>query len=661
MAKTTVLCFVLLALVAFATGAEVEKVSSSAEKVSVEVRISGEPGLLEYRAFFAGQPVFDWSPLGLALRGQSPLGPGFVIAGQDLESRDETYSMPHGASSQVRNHFNQLTLHLKDRQNRRFDFLVRAYDDGFGFQYRVPEQAGIRDFDLMQELSGFRFPGDHKYWALHVNSYTSPYEAEYTIDVLTEIPPEDILALPILVREKENVWVAITEAALVDYAGLYLQSDRTTRTQLNASLAPHPAKDGSLVKGRAPFVTPWRVVMLADNPGRLLESNLVLNFNQPATSDFSWVKPGLAINDWTSDHTVKGTGWKGAMDTRTMKHYIDFCADYGLEYMSIDAGWASKDYMDESVDLTRPIPEIDMPELVRYAKSKGLGIFLWTLNGAIRKQMDKAMDQFRKWGVRGLNIDFNNSDDQETVRSINEATRKAAEYQLMIEFHGVYKPTGLSRTYPNLLAHEAVLGLEYAKWDRKPTPDHNCILPFTRMLAGPMDYIVVGFTNATEKDYRIISDEFMSLGTRCHHLAQLVVFESGFQVLADYPDNYRSKTGSDFFRHVPPNWDETRCLAAKVGDFLTVARRKGDEWLMGSMTDWTPRDYTVDLGFLGDGDFTAEIYADGEKADKDANDVVFVTRPVKKGEPFRVKMAPGGGQAVRFFRRVVSGSDISGF
>jgi alpha-glucosidase len=256
-----------------------------------------------------------------------------------------------------------------------------------------------------------------------------------------------------------------------------------------------------------------------------------------------------------------------------------------------------------------------------------------------------------EWGVKGLNIDFIESDDQETVNFVNRAVREAAAHRLHIEFHGVYKPTGISRTYPNLLSHEAVLGLEYAKWDARPTPAHDCTIPFVRMLAGPLDYIPVGFSNGTRETYKIVPDTFMTLGTRCHELALLVVFESGFQVLADYPDNYRGKTGDAFFRHVPAAWSETRVLDGEVGEFIALARkhRSKPEWFLGAITNWTPRTIQAPLGFLGPGVYTAEIFADGPAADTDARDASFETRSVLATDTLTVRMAPGGGQAIRFF------------
>jgi alpha-glucosidase len=623
---------------------------------AVRVEISTEGGApgrgLVFGVLFRGKTVVARSPLGVRLNGGKSFSDGFRILGVRRNGIDETYSMPHGKCSRVRNRCNEAVLMLRNASGARMDITFRAYDDGAAFRYGFPDPASVGPIEITGELSGFDFPDGSRYWGLHLNSFHTPYEKEYTAGAISSIPDSSLIGLPMLVRTPDGVWTGITEAALVDYAGLFLKRDPAEANLLLAGLAPLADGSGVCVRTLAPRVTPWRVLILGDHPGRLIESNLVLNLNDPCAIDTSWVRPGTAINDWTSDHFVKGTGFKGAMDNRTMMHYIDFCGDYGLTYMSIDAGWYGADYMKPDLDVTRPIPEIDVPMLVKYAAGRNVNVFLWTFGPLMRRQLDRALDRMSEWGVKGLNIDFIESDDQETVNFVNRAVREAAAHRLHIEFHGVYKPTGISRTYPNLLAHEAVLGLEYAKWDTKPTPAHDCTLPFMRMLAGPLDYIPVGFSNGTRETYKIIPDTFMTLGTRCHELALLVVFESGFQVLADSPDNYRGKTGDDFFRHVPAAWSETRVLDGDVGEFIVLARkhRSRPEWFLGAITNWTARAVRVPLGFLGRGAYTAEIYADGPAAETDARDAVFETRPVLATDTLTVRMAPGGGQAVRFYR-----------
>lgn len=605
---------------------------------------------LTYDVQYKGRILLKDSPLGFVFSDAMELGRSFsVIDIKDTTIR-EAYTMPYGKSSHIQSLSNQKTFILRDPEGLELHVIIRAFDDGLGFRYYFPALPQYENMEIVRELTSFSFSGDYTYWGLHLNSYMTSYEKEYTEGVLTEIPEDALIGLPLLLHAKPDVWIAVTEAALLDYAGLYLQPSYAQSAELEARLAPLKDQSGVCVRTDGFRYTPWRVIMIADNPGQLLESNLVLNLNDPPEHDFSWVKPGLAIDDWNNDQTVKNTGWEGAMDTRTMQHFIDFCADYGLDYMSIDAGWYGLDWSDTTLDLTKPIPEIDIPYLVKYAADKGVDVFLWTLSALMKKQIDEVIPVFKSWGVKGFNVDFFDSDDQATVNAVNSITEKAARNNMLVEFHGIYKPTGLHRTYPNLLAHEAVLGLEYSKWDRKPTPRHNCILPFTRMLAGPMDYIVVGFTNRTPADFEIVWDEFNSLGTRCHHLAQLIIFETGFQVLGDYPDNYRDSFGSDLFSKVTVSWDDTKVLDASPGNYLSLARRKGEEWFVGTITNESPRTLNIPMAFLADGSCQAEMYSDTEDSNTDPRLGKYETFELLNSDTLTIYLASGGGNVIRIFK-----------
>lgn len=641
--------FLVIAVLCFScSGPENTSITSPDGKIKVTLKTGGgiSKDKLTYRVVFNDQILLADSPLGFELSDGLILGSVFQILGIRDSVIDEEYSMPYGKSVRIRSLSNQQTIFLQDKKENRLDLVIRVFNDGVGFRYYFPDQPQYDHIEMMKENTGFHFIGDPEYWGLHLNSYTTSYEKEYTAARMSEIPDTALIALPMLVKVNENAWVAITEAALYDYAGMYLQPLQDQKEVLTAMLSPRLDESGILVKTKGARFTPWRVLMIGNDPGKLVESNIVLNLNDPALLNFSWVKPGTALDDWNCDQTVKGTGWEGGMDTRTMKYFIDFCADYGLDYMSIDAGWYGLNWSDTTLDLTKPIPEIDIPYLVQYAKNKGVNVFLWTLSTLLKKQIDEIIPFLKKWGVKGFNVDFFDSDDQETVNVVNFIVKKAAENQLMVEFHGIYKPTGISRTYPNLLAHEAVMGLEYYKWDSIPSPEHNCIVPFTRMLAGPMDYIVVGFTNRTRKDFEIVWDEFNSLGTRCHHLAQLVIFETGFQVFGDYPDNYRNGIGSALFPKITVAWDETKVLQAKVGDYVSITRRKGEEWFIGTITDWTARELEIPLNFLENEDYQAEMYADAGDADQNPEHAVFTEFKVSKEDTVRISLAPGGGNVI---------------
>ena len=642
------LCFIIL-LSFISCHSSIDTFTSSPDgNIQISLRTNGGQSgdRLSYEIRFNDFIFIEDSPLGFEFSDGLDLFKNFRIINIEDSIIKEDYYMPFGKSSGINSISHQKTIMLENDSGYRLHIIFRVFDDGLGIRYYFPDQEEYEKIEIAKELTGFNFTGDYKYWGLHLDSYTTAYEKEYTVDVLTEIPRNSLIGLPLLVRVNPGLWVAITEAALLDYAGMYLQPSKDNTTSLSSVLAPLKNSPGISVQTQAPRYTPWRVLFITNNPGKLIESNLVLNLNDPPDQDFSWVKPGLAIDDWNNDQTVKGTGWEGAMDTRTMKHFIDFCADYGLDYMSIDAGWYGANWSDTTLDLTKPIPGIDIPFLVQYADDKDVGIFLWTLSNLLNKQIDEVLPLFKKWGVKGFNVDFFDRDDQETVNRVNSIIRKAAESEFMLEFHGIYKPTGLSRTYPNLLAHEAVLGLEYAKWDRKPTPEHNCILPFTRMLAGPMDYIVVGFTNKTPEEYNIVWDEFNSLGTRCHHLAQLIIFETGFQVLGDFPDNYRDSFGADLFSKVTVSWDETKVIQAKVGDYVSIARRKGKEWFIGTITDWTSRSLSIPLTFLEEETYIAEMYRDTKESNDNPQMGLYEKFEVSKSDVLKIYLASGGGNVI---------------
>ncbi len=619
-----------------------------------EVRIAVKGGAngksLAYDLRFNGRTVLTGSPLGVVLEGDDVLAENLKIEAVTTTSINETYETPFGKKAKVTNAFHGTILTLLDTKGRRFSLEFRAYDDGAAFRYSFPLQDKLRRLRIAGERSGFAFAGDYTCWGQQLNSYTTSYEKSYTKDSIHAIHPDSLLSMPVLVKAGNTVWAAVTEANIDNYAGMYLKHTGGGYT-LSCSLSPLPESPGVAVSAETPHKTPWRVVMLGDNPGRLTESDIVLNLNEPcALKDISWIKPGRVAWDWWSGQVVKGRGFEGKMDDRTMKHYIDFAAETGLEYMLIDAGWYGE-HTDRNADITKCIPGIDIPGLVKYAGSKGVDIILWLNWECVSRQMDEAFPLYRKWGVKGVKIDYMNRDDQWMVNFYRRTVKKAAEYNLLVDFHGAFKPDGWRRTYPNLMTREGVMGLEYSKWSDNITPGYDCILPFTRMLAGPMDYTPGGFSNATRSRFKAQMTEPMTQGTRCHQLALYVIFESPLQMLPDYPDNYRGKPGLEFLKRVPVVWDDTKVLHAEVGEYVTIARRHGNDWYLGSITDWTPRELSVPLGFLGAGTWKAEIFADGADSATNAQSVAIGAREVKSSDTLSWKLGPGGGYAVRFSRK----------
>jgi alpha-glucosidase len=620
---------------------------------AIEIAIAANGGPLAYRVSYRGKPVILESPLGLQLEQAPPLGAAVRIAASRTGALDETYSMPHGRSNPVRNHCNTLTLDLEETAApaRKLALEVRAYNDGVAFRYALPAQPGLSEVRLAAEKTAFTLAKDATTYALILESFQTPYEDGYHIMPLSGWHPEWLAGLPLLAEIPGTAWIAITEAQIDNYAGMYLQHNAKDAKVLTARLSPSLRDQGLAVRASAPMQSPWRVIMIADQPGRLVESNIVINLNPPSQiADTSWIKPGKTAWDWWSGSYATGVDFKPGMNTATMNHYIDFASSAGLQYMLIDAGWSFQGAgpNDSGSDLTRTNPDIDLPAILAHAKAKNVGVWLWAHWSDINRQIDQAFPLYEKWGIAGVKIDFMNRDDQWMVNFYHDVLRKAAAHHLMIDFHGAYKPDGIRRTWPNLITREGVMGLEYSKWSARITGDHNVMLAFTRMLAGPMDYTPGGFHNVTREEFEPRMTQPMVMATRAHETALYVVFESGLQMLADYPEAYEGQKELDFLRAVPNVWDETRVVTGRPGLFISVARRRGREWYLGSITGGRPMELDVPLEFLGHGDYIAEIYSDAPDAALHPQHSVKEERWVNATSVLHVRMAPDGGQAVRF-------------
>ena len=584
------------------------------------------PGLRAYyRVSFKGTAILNDSPLGLDFKGQPALDHGFEVTGSQRASHDSTWTNTFGAIRNVRDHYNQLTVSLREREapGRQLDLVFRAYDSGIAFRYFLPHQERMGKFTLSSEDTGFYFPGDASAFALNLGSYTTSYESEFQALTLDEIKPTSIVGIPLLVHVTDGPWVGILEADLDDYPGMYLSGVWGVPGALMSKLSPLPGHSEA---------------------GGLIESDsLILNLNPPsALSDTSWIKPGKAAWDWWSGSYASGVNFKPGMNTDTMKHYVDFASKSHLAYMLIDAGWSPED------DITRTVPSIDMPAIIAYAKQRGVRILLWMQWKAVNKQMDQAFPLFEKWGVAGVKVDYMDRNDQEMVNFYHRVVKAAAAHHLAVDFHGAYPPAGLRRTYPNLLTREGVMGMEYNKWSRRQTPEHLTTIPFTRMLAGPMDYTPGCFNNATREQFQPRRIQPMCQGTRANQLAMYVVYLSPLEMVSDYPEDYLGQPGFEFLEKAPTVWDDTRVLNGEPSEYVTIARRHGDEWFLGSMTNWTSRDLTVPLKFLGPGKWNAKIFADGPDANQNAKDLSIQSKQVTADDTLPLHLASGGGAAVIF-------------
>jgi alpha-glucosidase len=624
-------------------------------KISVifELKENPQPYFPGVRAYYCvsyqGKGIIADSPLGLDFKDAKPLDRDFDLVGESRESHDSTWENPFGARRNVRDHYNQLAVSLRERQapNRQLGLIFRAYDEGVAFRYELPLQDGLHDFILSSENTGFYFARDSFAYALNLGSFNTSFEDDYHRVSLDKIKPTSLVALPLTVEIPDGPWVALLEADLTDYAGMYVGGVPDVANALQSKLSPHPDRADEAVKSQTPKATPWRVLLVSPTAGGLIESSdLELSLSAPnALADVSWIQPGKAAWDWWSGSYASDVNFKPGMNTATMEHYVDFAAAHHLEYMLIDAGWFPQQDDTHPVDILHHTAETDVPAIIEYAKPKGVKILLWVHWSALDKHMDEAMDLYNKWGAAGIKVDYMNRDDQEMVNFYERVVKKAAQHQLVVDFHGAFKPTGLRRAYPNLLTREGVMGMEYSKWSARVTPEHDTTIPFTRMLAGPMDYTPGCFNNATKSQFKPRFIQPMCQGTRAHQLAMYVDFLSPLVMLSDFPENYDNHPGMEFLEKVPTVWDDTKVLAGQPGKFVIIARKLGDTWYVGAMTDWDARDVEVPLGFLGTGNFQAKLFSDGPNAETDAKSLAINTQPVSAGDRLKLHLASGGGAA----------------
>lgn len=571
-------------------------------------------------------------------------------SGKKQEVRREIIPEVPLKSAIIQDEYNELLLTFRGN----YAIAFRAYNDGVAYRFQTTFRNNV---EVNRENLKVNFASDCKVYFPEEKSYISHYERAYIDTTLTSISEKRFCSLPVLVKSKEGINVLITEADLQDYPNMFMYG--TGGNSLTAqfpkavletkAVSKRPDRTEKIIKeadyiasttGKRNF--PWRVFTITDNDAALVESNLVYKLSAPSALDnFNWIKPGRVAWDWYNANNIYGVDFRAGLNTDTYKYYIDFAAAHGLEYIILDEGWSKS-----TTDLAAPNLELDLEALISYGKDKNVGIILWMLWKPLDQNLEVLLDKFAEWGAKGIKVDFMQRADQDMVNYYERVAREAAKRHLLVDFHGAYKPTGLHRTYPNVMTFEGLKGLENNKWSSAITPDHNLTLPFIRMVAGPIDYTPGSMINANEESFRDIYDTPMSMGTRCHQLAMYVVYESPLQMLADTPTNYyREPESTAFIAKFPVTWDETHVLEAKISDYILIARRKGDKWYVGAMNDWTPRELTLDCSFLGDGNYEIEIMQDGINADRNANDYKNVTDTITKSSKIKVRMAPGGGWA----------------
>ncbi|MBO0798707.1 MAG: glycoside hydrolase family 97 catalytic domain-containing protein, partial [Blastocatellia bacterium] len=594
--------FIFLALIAFLgiptnslNTESLVRVQSPDGKIRIELvleRHQQADAVPHLRVYFRDQPIILDSRLGINLPDGQELGGSCVIDSVTTNSRHDEYTVFPGKRSHVLDHYTEAVIALREQTppGRRWELALRAYDDGVAFRYRIPAQDGWSALVIKDEKTEFVFPSAAQAYVLPLNSFTTSYEKYYQKKLVAEIPGDWLIGLPLLLKIPGSGWAAVTEAALTDYAGMYLArrltsdatSNGTSDACLISRLSPLPKKPGVAVKASLPHNSPWRVIMIAGDVGRLIESDLVLNLNEPvAIPDTSWIRTGKTTFPWWNGYHLENVSFKPGLNTATMMHYIDFCARNGIPYHSLDgfdnvAWYGGPITPYKGADITRALPEIDLPAVIAYAHKKGVRLRLWMHWEAAKAYMDRAFPLYHSWGIEGVMIDFMDRDDQEMINFRHRLLQKAAENQLTVTFHGVSKPTGLERTYPNLLTSEGVLNLEYNKWDKTGcTPEHQLNVAFTRMLAGPLDFHQGSFRGISVEKYKPRNIAPYVMGTPSRTLASYVVYQNHLSMVADYPEAYQGHPGLKILAKIPTSWDDTRFLSGSVGEYIVIARRRG--------------------------------------------------------------------------------------
>ena len=609
---------------------------------------------LKYKVSYNNTPVITTSRLLLQLKdgfdlvNTSPLKPVF-------RDSTEKYDMLTGRSSHVESQYKEAIIPLRDKKNtsRIINIIFRAFNDGIAFRYQLTSEAPA-SFTITEEVNQFRLAGNPKTKALLLPGFTSSHEGLYTTASFEELPSDTLIGMPVLFSFPSGIFLSVTEAALLDYAGMYLIKKNNV---LQSVLSPYPSDNSVKVKGNYPHESPWRVMMISNNVGDFLETDILTTLSPPQRiNDVSWLKPGKTTFPWWNGNVVPDTINAPGNNFVTNKYFIDFCARNNIQYHSVVEYGLHQWYVDDGVgfqpgphsDATTPVPGLDMKEVCDYAHSKGVGVRVWVHWWALYPKIDSAFANFQKWGLSGMMIDFMDRDDQEMVNIQTEMLEKAAKHHLHVQFHGAYKPTGLSRTYPNEFTREGTLNYEVNKWGPGLTAEHDLDIAFTRLIAGSTDYHLGGFRAVPDSLYRVQYTRPLMLGTRSHMLALYVIFENANAMVCDYPEAYEGQEGFEFIKQVPTTWDETRVIEAKVDEYLIVARRKNKDWYLGAINNSKDRVVGVPLSFLSAGKFNAEIYADGNDPHTSPNSIRYETKKVDSTEKLMLPVAGKGGLAIIF-------------
>lgn len=651
--KFYILCAALFCFMAVSAQQNIS-VSSPDGKLKFLLKIT--PETVSYEVNYKKQLLVENSLLGFSFD-NGEFGSNLKTGKVRRKSIDETYELVVGKVSSARNHCNEMIVPLQEKEapGRLINLVVWAFNDGVAFRYEFPEQEGWNSYVMYDEKTQFRLNGNPMALLMYLPGYINTHEGVYTHTEYDKIAKKRLIEMPVTLEFDNGIYMSITEAAVRNYAGMYLVKEKNG---FAGKLSPRLGQEKIKVEiNEFPHRTPWRVLSVADRVGGLLETNILTSLNEPCKiEDTSWIKPCRTTFTWWNGNVVPDSTFSPGNNFETNKYYIDFAARNGLDahgiYGYAETPWYYDDnfnfgWAGPNADITRPIPCLNMPRIVEYAKSKGVGIHLWVHWRPLYDKLEEAFALYEKWGVKGLMVDFLDRDDQEMIRIQEEILQAAARHRLFIQFHGSSKPSGLTRTYPNEFTREGTLNYEVCKWDTLVNADHDISVPFTRLLAGPTDYHLGGFRALPRSEFKIQYVNPYVMSTRCHMMAMYVVLENHLTSLCDTPMAYEGQPGFEVLRTVPGTWDEMHVPLAEFNKYVTVARRNGTDWWVGALNDGTARTLNLKLDFLGEGEYRAEVYTDAPDAEKNPNHLSKEIRTVTRKDKIELPLAVDGGAVLR--------------
>ena len=642
----------LAAAIAFAGCSEIRnefKLTSPDGEIVVNVNVDDS---ITYTVAYKGQVILNPSRIALEFADADNFGEGLTGAKGSVSTINRNVTAPFYRQSSLTESANELHLTLNDSSAITF----RAYNDGVAYRietgYNTPRI-------VVNETAEFNLAGSPEMLVPIVPSVKTSFEKTYTKASLDTLDTGDkLMFLPVYADFGDTGRVLVCESNLESYPGMFLTAKdgkmKGKYAQYPDSVYYHPTRMEEMVVTTKNYIAevegtrtyPWRILAIAADETGLPVNNMVyLLGEENRIGDYSWIKPGKVAWDWWNAWGLKNVDFKPGIDTRTYKAYIDFASEYGIEYIVMDEGWSDP----KTGNILESIPEINLEEIIAYGKEKNVGVWLWMVCNALDFTLDEACEKYSKMGIKGFKLDFIDRDDQLAVERVYRVSAAAAKYGIMLDIHGMYKPTGINRTFPNVVNFEGVFGLENLKWSNPDMPEYDVTFPYIRMAQGPVDYTPGGFRNRTKDTYEINYYDPQTQGTRAHQVAMYIVYDAPFGMLCDNPTEYMSDGAcTSYIAAIPTVYDETIIPAGKIGEYLVTARREGDIWWIAGLTNWAPRELSIDMPFLTEGvEYTGSLLTDGDDADKTATSYAITEITADSKTPLNVKMAPGGGFALK--------------